>query len=281
MHRSLVLFLAAAFGAAALGCGTSRHRHKASEPRGPVPAVCPAPSFEVVDLSQAIHAGVPVGPSGVAFSMKRYADYPDGYRAHELHMGDDVGTHVDAPAHFVEGGVTIERFTAEQLVLQVAVIDVSDKVAQNPDYALSGNDIVDWEDVNGPIPVGGIVLARTGWSKRFGDPARYLNQDAQGVMHFPGFSGDAAALLVERDVAGIGIDTLSLDPGADAEMSTHKQMLKAGKYMIENLTSLDRLPATGAIIIVGVLPIVDGTQAPARVMALLPERRDDPAEEEN
>ena len=186
-------------------------------------------------------------------------------------MGENVGTHVDAPSHFVEGARGIDALAPEELVVPVVVIDVSKKVQDDPDYAISGNDIVDWEDAFGPVPVGGVVLAYTGWGSKYPNPKAYLNQDDQGVMHFPGFGADAAAMLVERDVAGIGIDTLSLDPGNSTEFSTHRQMLKAGKYMIENVANIERMPTTGAIIIVGVVPIADGTQAPTRVQALVPE----------
>jgi kynurenine formamidase len=88
-------------------------------------------------------------------------------------------------------------------------------------------------------------------------------------MHFPGYSKAAAELLVHRDVVGIGIDTLSIDPGNAQEFSAHLVMLGAGKYQIENMANLDRLPATGAIAVIGVLPVMDGSQAQARILGLL------------
>jgi kynurenine formamidase len=89
-------------------------------------------------------------------------------------------------------------------------------------------------------------------------------------MHFPGYHPSAAKVLVERDVAGIAIDTLSLDFGGSKTFGTHVVMLKANKYQIENLANLDALPPTGATIVVGVLPVREGTQAQARVLAFLP-----------
>ena len=84
------------------------------------------------------------------------------------------------------------------------------------------------------------------------------------------YGKDAAELLVERNVVGIGIDTLSLDYGPAKVFKTHLAMLGANKYQIENLANLDALPPTGATIIIGVLNVRDGTQAQARVLALLP-----------
>ena len=85
-----------------------------------------------------------------------------------------------------------------------------------------------------------------------------MNADDKAVMHFPGYGADAARLLVERGVVGIGIDTLSLDHGPSADFATHKIMLAAGKYRIENLANLDPLPVRG------------GSQTQARVLARLP-----------
>src|SRR5690606_12170214 len=106
------------------------------------------------------------------------------------------------------------QIPVEELVAPLVVIDVRSKTEHAPDYAIGGNDIVDWEAINGPVPVGSVVVFHTGWHEKFGDPAAYVNQDAEGVMHFPGLSAEAAALLVDRDVLGVGIDTLSIDPGA-------------------------------------------------------------------
>ena len=127
-----------------------------------------------------------------------------------------------------------------------------------------------WEARHGRIPAGALVILNTGWHKRFAVPARYSNMDAGGVMHFPGYGADAARLLVARGAAGIGIDTLSIDHGPSKDFAAHLVMLGANRYQIENLAGLDALPATGAVVVVGVLPVKDGSQAQARVLALLP-----------
>jgi len=266
-----------------LGCPGSSYSRSPSistAPAAPEPRRCPAPSYEILDLTQRLDEDDPVAPGGVPFSRKVLVDYPDGHRTHEFHVGDSTGTHVVAPSHSVEGARSVDALRPEELVVPVVVLDVSAKAKDDPDYAISGNDIVDWEDAFGPVPVGGVVLAYTGWGAKFANPEAYLGKDDQGVMHFPGFAADAAALLVERDVVGIGIDTLSVDPGQSVEPSAHQQLLKAGKLLIENLANLERLPTTGAILIVGVLPVTGGTQAQARVLALLPEGVAGEAEEE-
>jgi kynurenine formamidase len=143
-------------------------------------------------------------------------------------------------------------------------------VAKNPDFELSARDLQRWEAKNGTIPARSLVILNTGWHRRFGDAAKYVNEDSDKVMHFPGFGKDSAEFLLRRNVAGIGIDTLSLDHGPSKDFATHGVMLKANKYQIENLANLDRLPARGATVVIGVLPVKDGSQAQARIFALLP-----------
>ena len=230
----------------------------------------PIQSSRVVDLTQPMYEDMPFWPGGVPFRMERLVDYDEGYRLHSFEMGENTGTHVDAPAHFVEGGDSIDDLSLDQLVVPAVVIDVKEQVAGNDDFQLSADDVRAWEAEHGEIPAGTLVLLDTGWSERFGEPGRYNNMDDEGVMHFPGYGDDAAELLVERDVAGIGIDTPSLDHGAAEAFTTHGVMLAAGKYQVENLTNLAELPPSGATVVIGVLPVREGTQAQARVFAFLP-----------
>lgn len=225
---------------------------------------------QVIDLSHEMYEGMSYWPGGVPFAMTRLVDYDQGYRLHKFEVGENTGTHVDAPGHFIDGAPAINQIPLRDLVVPAVVIDVTDKVADNVDYQLTAADVEAWESEHGAIPAGSLVILNTGWHRRFGDQAQYANQDAGGVMHFPGYGKDSAELLVERDVVGIGIDTLSLDHGPAKSFDTHLVMLGAEKYQIENLTNLDALPPTGATVVVGVLKVRDGSQAQARVLALLP-----------
>ncbi len=224
----------------------------------------------VIDLTHPMHDGMPFWPGGVPFKKTQLVDYDQGYQLHKFEMGENTGTHVDAPSHFVKGNTPIDKLALTDIVVPAVVIDVQAKVAGNPDYQLSAADVADWEARHGKIPSGSLVILNTGWHKRFGDPKAYVNMDAGNVMHFPGYGPDSAAPLIDRDVVGVGIDTLSLDFGASKDFAFHVAMLKANRYQIENLANLDALPATGATVIVGVLPVKDGSQAQARVLALLP-----------
>lgn len=241
----------------------------------PLPAAAETLSHELqasqaVDLTHPMHDDMAFWPGGVPFKKEVLVDYDQGYLLHKFEMGENTGTHVDAPAHFVEGNRAIDELSLSELIVPAVVIDVQDKVASNTAYELTADDVLSWESEHGEVPAGALVILNTGWHKRFDEPEQYVNMDDDEVMQFPGYGPDSAELLVERDVAGIGIDTLSIDHGPSKSFATHVVMLEAGKYQIENLANLDALPATGAMVMVGVLPIQGGSQAQARVVALMP-----------
>ncbi len=229
----------------------------------------PLSARRMVDLTHVLHRDMPFWPGTGSFEIERLADYDVGYRMHRFSMWENNGTHIDAPAHFIEGGSSVNELGLDDLVLPVAVIDAREQAAQDPDYRLSVEDILAWEERNGRFQPGSLVVMNTGWHKKFSDPEAYVNQDEQGVLHFPGFSVAAAELLVERDVAGVGIDTLSLDPGNDLSFPVHRIILGAGKFQVENLNNLDALPAAGAVAVIGVLPVKDASQAQARIFAFM------------
>jgi len=224
----------------------------------------------VIDLTHPVYEDMPFWPGGVPFKMERLADYDQGYRLHKFNMGENTGTHVDAPSHFVKGNRNIDEIPLKRLIVPAVMIDVQEEVKSDPNYQLSVEDIRKWEKKHGEIKKGTLVIMNSGWYRKFSNPPDYVNMDDKKVMHFPGYSPEAAELLVERDVAGIGIDTLSLDYGLSKDFKTHVIMLKANKYQIENMNNLDMLPPVGAVVVIGVLPVKGGTQAPARIFALLP-----------
>jgi kynurenine formamidase len=229
-----------------------------------------AQTFTVVDLTHRLEADMALWPGVDPFRMERLVDYHQGYRLHRFSLGENVGTHVDAPSHFIPGGASIDALPPAALVAPLVVVDVSAQAARDPDYASGPGDFQNWEQQHGRIPPRALVVLNSGWHQRFSDPERYLNRDAEGGMHFPGFSLAGAEWLLARGVVGIGTDTLSIDPGNSADFAVHKRALAAGLYQVENLAHLDELPAHGATAVVGVLPVRDGSQAPARVFALIP-----------
>lgn len=231
----------------------------------------PIQASRVIDLTQPLYNGMPYWPGTEEIKIERLADYDQGYRMHKFTMWENIGTHVDSPSHFAvgKGKRTIDQLPLNKLVLPILVIDVRKKVLKNHDYELRASDIEQWEDANGEITAGTLVVMNTGWAVKFPHPQAYINQDEEGILHFPGFSPESAKLLLKRKVAGIGIDTMSLDPGNDLSFPVHTLMLAANKFQIENMNNLSALPSRGAIAVIGVLPVRGGSQAQARIFALL------------
>lgn len=220
----------------------------------------------VVDLTQPLGPDTPGWPGDGPFTATvQWTIAADGAYGRRIELSEHRGTHFDAPAHFAEGGATVEAIAADRLVVPVCVIDIAERCAADPDALLTAADIDAHEAAHGPLPPGSALLARTGWDGHLGDPARYV-----GDLRFPGFGPDAAARAVERGLLGLGIDTLSVDRGIDAAYPVHLTTLPAGLWHLEGLVGLDALPPTGATLVVGVPRVVDASGFTARVLALLP-----------
>ncbi len=220
----------------------------------------------VIDLAQALGADTPVWPGMERLAAQTSETYEDdGVFARVVTVGEHTGTHLDAPAHFHEGGVTIEGIPADDLVCEAAMIDVRAACAMDADYTLSVADVLEHERAHGPLAKRCAVLVCTGWSAYRREDARYVS-----AMRFPGVSPEAARLLIERDVAGIGIDTLSIDAGVAADSPTHRITLPAGLWQLEGLVNLELLPPRGALLVIGAPPLAGGSGVPARPLALLP-----------
>ncbi len=224
----------------------------------------------VIDLTHTLSPGFPTffGTPGITIE-KRFTLKKDGANVNWWHVLEHAGTHLDAPFHYSDTGAAVDTIPAEQLVVPLAVIDVSAKAARNADYAMSREDLADWENSNGPLPHGCCVAMHSGWAQHVTN-AKFTGKDASGVMHFPGIDPQAAAwLLKERNVAGLAVDTLSLDPGNSKSFKTHATWLPAGRWGIENIANLDKVPAAGATLVAGVPKVKDATGAPARIFALV------------
>lgn len=193
----------------------------------------------------------------------------DGFYANLLTYGEHSGTHMDAPGHIVEGEPFANELPVAQFFAPLAVIDISERAASDPDAQLMPDDVLAWEAEHGELPAAAFVAMNSGWDVRISEPATFINLGDDDLLHFPGFHPDAASLLVnERDITGLGVDTLSLDYGAATEFSTHVTLLGAGKYGLECLNALGSVPPTGALIVVGGPKFLNASGGPSRVMAL-------------
>lgn len=232
----------------------------------------PSGKTRVLDLSYAINDKLVPWPGDEKFFEAKVnaTIEKNGYFTRSFWMLEHYGTHLDAPAHSPPGKATVDQIPGRQLMGPAVVLDVRAEGAKDADYQLPAASVEEWEKRHGRIPEGAIVLLRTGWASRWPDAQRYRNQDAQGKMHFPGFSAGAAKLLIERRVSGLGCDTLNVDFGASGDFAVHHLALGAGLYHLENLADLSELPETGAFLIVAPIKLEGGSGGPVRVFALLP-----------
>jgi kynurenine formamidase len=237
----------------------------------PAAAFAPRSVKSVVDLTHTMSPEFPTffGVPGIEME-KKFDIKKDGFNLYWWRIVEHAGTHMDAPIHFSENGATVEKIAAEQLVVPLAVVDVSAKAAQNTDYLLSKADLAAWEKKHGKLPDNCCVAMHSGWAKYVGDAAKFTGKDSSGTFHFPGFAPEAAEfLLKERKVAGIASDTLSLDNGPSKDFKVHYMWLPAGRWGLENVAALDKVPASGAMLVVGIPKVKGATGGPTRLMALV------------
>ncbi len=240
--------------------------------------------IEVVDLTHTLDPDFPViilppeFGQCARFRMEEISAYDHrgpAWKWHNITMSEHTGTHFDAPAHWISGrdvpNGAVDEIPVEAFVGPVVVIDCSEGAARDEDFELTVEGITAWEAEHGQIPEDAWVLMRTDWSKRSG--ADYLNMREDGA-HSPGPTPEAIRFLVEtRNIRGFGTETVGTDAGQGAHYTppypAHYTLHGAGKYGLQCLNNLDKLPATGAVLIAAPLKIKNGTGSPLRVMAMV------------
>jgi kynurenine formamidase len=240
---------------------------------------------EVIDLTQPLSEQTPVlklpepfanTPGLRRHEISAYDDRGPAWAWYWLEIGEHVGTHFDAPIHWITGrdGEDLSSVPPERLVGPAVVIDKSAEAAEDPDYVLTVDELRAFEAEHGALPEGGWLLLRTGWDARAHDEEAFLNADENGP-HTPGIDAECARWLAQDSpLVGVGVETVGTDAGAaggfDPPFPVHSFLLGAGKYGLTQLANLAQLPPVGAVVIVAPLKLVRGTGSPARVLALVP-----------
>ncbi len=233
------------------------------------------PTSQIVDLTYPLNADNAYWPGEKykPFELHTIATLEkDGVLSKAFSMPEHLGTHIDAPNHFEPNQPSVDQLTLKQLAGPGVVIDLSMKAEVDADAMLTVDEIKEWEAEHGRIPDGSIIFLNTGWGRFWGNPIRYQNRDARSQLHFPSFSGPAADFLIQkRKAIGIGVDNLSIDRGISKDFEVHHIVNKAGKFGLENVAHLDKLPPKGFSVIVAPIKIQSGTGGPARIWAILNE----------
>lgn len=241
-------------------------------------------SIEVIDLTSKLSNDTPIlqlppefGQTA-KFELELISDCDDagpGWYWNNFRTGEHTGTHFDAPNHWFTGrdGEDVSQVPAGKLVRPAVVLDFSAEADADPDFLLTVDHIKDWEANNGPLPEGGWMIYRTGWSKHTGAQDTALNANETGP-HTPGMTSETARWLAEEaPIIGLGVETIGTDAGIGHSLEPmypcHNLMHGNGKYGITQLQNVDKLPTTGFMIITAPLPIVGGSGSPARILALV------------
>lgn len=198
------------------------------------------------------------------------------YAANRFRSAEHGGTHLDAPYHFAREGRTADAVPLERLVGPAIVVDASQHL--DPGGAVRATAIAAYEAAAGRLAPGTIVLIRTGHGRHWNDRTRYLGTDRTGPdavadLHFPGLSPDVARMLVDAEIAAVGIDTPSIDPGPSKDFAAHRILAAAGIPIFENVANLDLLPAGGFRVVALPMKIGGGSGAPLRIVAIVPAGR--------
>ena len=228
---------------------------------------------QFVDLTHSFSPTTPVwggfgqATMSAAADPKTHRPYTidkDGFRSIIYTMVGQYGTHIDPPAHFNPDGLTVDQIPVKQMILPLVVFDLTPLLAADPNHALSVDDIKAWEKLHGPVPAGSFAALRTDMYKDWDtNPERFKRSP------FPAWSLAAIQYLFdERKVTAIGHE--SLDTDTTDSMASETWLLKQNHFQIEVMANLDKVPATGAVIVVSWPKVENGFGFPARAFAILP-----------
>ena len=233
------------------------------------PAAMAAGHGKVEDMTHTVSPDFPTyfGEPGIASEqLFNFGDH--GFNLQRVTVNEHTGTHIDAPLHFSADGASVDEIPVTDLVAPLCVVDIAARAAEDTDTLLTPDDLKAWIAANGDIPDGACVALYSGWADKVGTDA-YRGFDGQ-AQHYPGFHVEAAQMLIEETGArSLASDTLSLDHGPSTDFATHYAWLPTGRFGIENIAGLDRVPAAGATLVIGAPKHKGGTGGPARIFAMV------------
>ena len=226
-----------------------------------------------IDLTHSFGADTPVwsgfgqakfSPAADPKTREPYNIPKDGFRSTFYEMVGQYGTHVDPPAHFAENGITMDKIPLKEMILPLVVLDDTPYLAKDPNHAFSIDDLKAWERQHGRVPKGAFVALRTDMYKDWdADPERFKRSP------FPAWAFETIKFLYEeRGVTATGHE--SMDTDTTDKMDSETYILQHGHYQIEVMANLDKVPPTGALMVVSWPKVRNGLGFPARAFAILP-----------
>ena len=237
--------------------------------------------IEIIDMSHTLRPETPVIElpepynQTLPFSIEEISKFDErgpNWYWNNIHCGEHTGTHYDAPVHWISGrdypDGSVDTIPVGKFIAPAVVIDTRAQVEADNEYLMTLDDVEAWEAEYGRIPAGAWVLMHTGWQSRSFTDAFLDNS------RWPGPHPDVPEFLAnERDVIGFGTEPVGTDAGAAHSFETrwpcHHHMHGTNRAGLSSLANMDKLPATGAMLITPPLKIINGSGSPCRVLALV------------
>ena len=238
-----------------------------------------AKKYRWVELSHSLNndspywAGIPEGSVDLSKTVFDWGNPMLECLIQTFKFPGQFGTHIDFPGHFVKNAPLSEEYGAENFAYPLVVIDITDKVKEDPEYAVTAEDIKAYEEKYGDIPDGAFVALRTDWYKNWPDMDALSGTAEDGSEHFPGWSLDALKYIYEtRNAAANGHEALDTDASKEAakaeDLACERYVLEQGKLQVEVLANLDKVQPAGAVVFVAWPRVEGATGLPARVWAV-------------
>ena len=230
-------------------------------------------NLKKVDLTHTFSPGCPTWTGEIGLITKLTTDLKlddkNRLKIYHFEMVQNIGTHIDAPSHFIDNGITACQIDLNQLTnLPLCIINITKQGQEDSDYELSIEDIKTYEEKYDKIPPNSLVVCYSGWERHWSDSAKYKGSNGKdSEVHFPAFSLEAVEYLDQnRAICGIGIDTLS--PETRSPYPIHSYILGKGKYIVENLANLSKMPESGGVISILPMKAAELSEAPCRVVGM-------------
>ena len=238
-----------------------------------------AKKLKWVELSHSLNndspywAGIPEGSVELGKTVFDWGNPMLECRIQTFKFPGQFGTHIDFPGHFIKGAELSEKYGVENMAYPLCVIDITGKVAKDPTYAATAEDIKEYEAKYGPIPDGAFVALRTDWYKNWPDMNALSGIAEDGSENFPGWSLDALKYIYEvRNAAANGHEALDTDASKEAakaqDLACERYVLQQKKLQVEVLRNLDKVAPAGAVIFVAWPRFEGAVGLPVRAWAI-------------
>lgn len=206
--------------------------------------------MKIYDLSHKLNNLTPVYPGNEPPEFTQIADFKShGYRETQFRFHSHLGTHIDAPAHMIENGNTLDQLPAEHFCGNALIIktpinrNIDFEILKGFETEISNNDF---------------VLFQTGWSQFWGTP-EYFGR-------FPVLAKDAVEFLIQFNLKGIGFDNISADPIDSSDFPNHYAILGKNLIIIENLVFPDGFTESNGEFSCFPLPYENADGSPVRAV---------------